>query len=232
MRHITTIGTLVLALLTSSCGGGNNSGNSADAGMLGAALPGERHPIEREWTSPCELNIPTTSRKLTFETGQFDHTVLSFLDNSCSNRRLDLTRSGTYQLGAASEVDFSTEAVSTIIWAPELVQEANANSYCDRADWEAGVSYDISDCQLFFPSPLQFHRPTPVIGEGNSLPIKNYDIYTIVDGELQLGHPLALSAFVTSGTSSTPEQRPSEVYTGTDLFDCESADSNNVACNR
>ena len=53
MRHITTTGTLVLASLMSSCGGGNNSGNSAEDGMLGAALPEERHPIEREWASPC-----------------------------------------------------------------------------------------------------------------------------------------------------------------------------------
>ncbi|MFK7858196.1 MAG: hypothetical protein AB8B64_05230 [Granulosicoccus sp.] len=114
-------------------------------------------------------------------------------DTSCITRAIALNTSGTYTTGdavpqatgpAATEVNITLRSATVTYFGTNVINNANINEVCGRANWQEGVSQDVTTCL--------------------GLPTISYDIFR-VDGNL-----LYVSD-EDSGDSTAPESRPTRL---------------------
>jgi len=164
----------------------------------GGGSKGTTTAAEGSWANDCESDFTDgTSERNTFTIAglKFDRINSIYVDTSCETLATERIQRGTFTQGEAIEVpgrpnaypiDLSWNESLIINYIDEVAENLNAQALCGITNWEANVSFDISDC-------------AQIVGS-DPYPRLSYDLYLVDGDEMFLG---------IGGSSDTPEDRPS-----------------------
>ncbi|MEE9322874.1 MAG: hypothetical protein V3U76_20705 [Granulosicoccus sp.] len=188
------------------------AGNAADDDTATAGDAGSVAGLDGYWESACfveeelgewEFGLFASSIEGVKISGDsIAFSLIGFSDEACTTKNTEQTLEATYTSpgttelvtgNVATQLDITFNSFNSTAYEEDVIASSNEATLCGRSDWQAGVSYDVSDCDAF--------------AEEGDFPTTYYDIAAVIDDILYMGD------YSGEEDGVSPETRPTALDT-------------------
>lgn len=177
---------LSVALLLAGCSsGGGGEGDGSNSSLQGS------------WADTCIANGNLYEQQtITISGSNFVQSQGFFTDAACTELAVAIEPAGTYADGESTEVDLGTQIEVDVTFTAQSetwylsgdIEDFNAIQRCGISNWEAGVSFDVTNCEDAI--------------NGIPMPTTLYHLYLVSGDDLYFGE---------GGFSNSADTRPTEL---------------------